>query len=352
MSLLPTAFSVASSLRRRAGAVFSRRSVARFMLVIATARAMRIQLLALTLVAGAAFAYTPKPPDTQSWGQVTADFVAREAQVANDGYFDGHRLKVLDPKRAATFLISYLASDKPPGLRLKAIGALGSLSFQEAIPKLCAIALDETEDPNLRKAALTPGLRYMKHPEAVKTATALAAHESDSVRIGAYWVLSEHGTDEAIEVLAGRLRANEKPLLPQLILALTYSKHPRAGRIVFDLVDFAALPHDKSHLFAYSFAMERYRLPDAQQNMLLLAQEPDQPLSCNYALRYFSSFPREDVTRLLLAYIEADREPSSDFYDTITEFTRSPNISSESKSKLSALIVSGKVRMPTPPEPF
>ena len=86
-------------------------------------------------------------------------------------HYDGRRLKELDPKRAAAFLIPFLAKTQPDGVRVKAIGALGWSSFHEAIPALSAIALDATDNEAIRAQALNPGLRYMKHPEALLTNT-------------------------------------------------------------------------------------------------------------------------------------------------------------------------------------
>lgn len=303
---------------------------------------MRIFFLGLTLVATAALATTYLPPDKRSWEQVTADFTAREAQHANNGEDDGRRLKELDPKRAAAFLIPFLAKSRPYGLRVKAIGALGWSSFQEAISALSAIALDPTDNEEIRTEALNPGLRYMKHPEAVKTASALAADKSVSIRSGAYWVLSAHGTDEAIEVLSARLRGNDTPLLEQLIYALAYSKHRRAGEIIFDSINFPTLLRDEQQLLAYAVAMMQYRIPEAQQNMLIIARQANRPLSCYYALRYFGSFPREDVVPALVAYIEANMSVR-DLYDTVTAFIKGAKVSDESKAKLSAFIANGKV---------
>jgi hypothetical protein len=308
---------------------------------------MRILLLGLLSIAASAFATMHEPPDTRSWEQTTADFVARVGRHANDGYHDGLHLKELDAKRAAAFLIPFLAKNRPYGLRLKAIGALGWSSFHEAIPALSTIALDATDNEEIRAEALNPGLRYMKNPDAVKTATALAADKSVSIRSGAYWVLSGHGTDAAIEVLSARLCASDTPLIEQLIFALTLSKHPRAGKVIFEHVDFSALPHNERHFQAYSIAMEHYRIPEAQQNMLFLAQQPEWPLSCFYALRYFSAFPREDVAPALIAYIEANK-PLTDLYETVSEFIKSPKVGDETKSKLSAFIASGQVKKPEP----
>ena len=282
-------------------------------------------------------------PDTRSWAQVTDDFVAREAQHANEGSRDGCRLKKLDPKRALTFLMPFLAKDRPLGLRVKAIGALGWSSLQDAVPALSVIAKDATESEQVRAMALNPGLRYMKSPEAVKTASSLAADQSKSIRGSAYWVLSDHGTDSAIEVLESRLRSNDRPLLKQLMYALAFSKHPRAGKIVFDLVDFPAIQHDEELLTAYSITMAQYSIAEAQQNMLDVAQQPGRPLSSYYALCYFGSFPSEAVASVLIAYIEADR-PANDLYESVTRFINSPKLTEESRRKLSVFIASGKVK--------
>lgn len=295
----------------------------------------------------AALALSLAPPDTRSWDQVAADFAAREAQSANDGMDDGHRLKELNPKQAVTFLTPFLAKDRPFGLRVKAIGALGWSSFQEAVPALSAIAKDETENESIRAQALNPGLRYMKSADAVATATSLATHKSDYIRGSAYWVLSDHATDSAIEVLSSRLRAKDKPLLGQLVYALYFSKHPKAGRIVFDLVDFTVLKDDQNLLEAYATTMEQYRIPEAQQHMLALAKQPTQSLPSYYALRYFASFPREEVVPALIARIEA-QTGVSDLYESFTEFIKSPAITAESKKKLSGYIASGKVKKPEP----
>jgi hypothetical protein len=77
--------------------------------------------------------------------------------------------------------------------------------------------------------------------------------------------------------------------------------------------------------------------------MLVIAQQPDQPPSAYYALRYFTSFPREDVAPALIAFIEA-RRYANDLYDTVAEFIKSPNVADKTKATLSALITSRKLR--------
>jgi HEAT repeat protein len=283
------------------------------------------------------------PPDTRSWEQVTADFVSREPHLANSsGEGDGRRLKELDPKRAADFLMPFLAKENPQLLRLKAIGALGWSSTKAAIPALSAIANDETEDERVRSDALNPGLIYMKSPAAVKTATTLATHKSIMIRTSAYGVLGRHGTDKAVEVLENLLRANEEPARASLIGALGGSNHRRGGRIVFENCRFAEMLDDEQLLRAYSRAMLKYRIPEAQANMLIVVRQHGHPLSAYYALLYFGSFPREDVVPSLIKYLESDTTVR-ELYETVMRFMKSRRITADSKKKLSALIVAGKV---------
>lgn len=306
---------------------------------------MRTIIFIFLLVAAPAFAERYPPPDTRTWEQVTTDFVARPGTHSGD--FDGSRLEELDPKRAAAFFIPLLAKTQPDRLRVKAIEALGWSSLREAIPALSTIALNAADKDAIRALALNPGLRYMDHPEALKTASALIADPSQSVRSEALWVLSEHGTNEAVELLATRLRANDKPLLDKLMCALYSSKHPRAGKLVFTSVDFSKLPREERYLHAYALTLDAYPVPEAQQNMLVIAQQPKQPLSSYYALRYFRAFPSEDVVPALVAGINANRA-SRNLYETVAAFINSPKISDESKANLSAFIASGKIKKTEP----
>lgn len=153
-----------------------------------------LAVCAIVLLLCSAFARLYPPPDTRSWEETIHDFRAYHAQHAHEGERDGRRLKALDPKRAARFLLPFLSKDHPRGLRVKAVGALGWSAFREAIPSLSAIALDESEDEPLRYEALNPGLCYMRHPEAVRTASIVANDKSLTVRGAAYWVLAHHGS--------------------------------------------------------------------------------------------------------------------------------------------------------------
>ncbi|HEX8311099.1 MAG TPA: hypothetical protein VF614_07270 [Chthoniobacteraceae bacterium] len=231
-------------------------------------------------------------------------------------------------------------------MRVKAIGALGWASFQEAIPALCAIAKDEKEDVLLRRYALCPGLCYTKNAQAEATAISLSTHREVFIRIYAYYVLSHQGTDKAVEVLASRLQA-DKPLIHELISALSRSKHERAGRMVFDLVDFSTVRRDENVLQAYAAAMDRHRIPEAEEHMLALAtQQPTRSREALHALRYFASFPREEVVPGLIAAIDARTGGGEELYEPVMAFINSPKISAESKKKLSACIESGKVTEP------
>jgi HEAT repeat protein len=207
--------------------------------------------------------------------------------------------------------------------------------LHDAIPELSAIALDTTEDAKVREQALYPGLAYMQHPAAIKTASVLASDKLDGVRRRAFWVLANHGTDEAIEVLAGRLRANDKPLLVDLILALRSSRNPRAGRIVFDLVDFSLLPRDEPHLQAYCYAMHDFHIAEARENILFIAQQSEWPYLCSSALDYLSYSPGEDVVPALIAYLQMDK-PVRHLPEMLATYLQSPALTDDSKRKISA----------------
>jgi HEAT repeat protein len=273
---------------------------------------------------------------------VVADFLARDAKPQRDGSREGIRLKALDPERAAEFLIPYLGKEHPADMRFRAMEALGWSALQQAIPALSAIAKDEKEDLLIRAKALNPGLRYMKHAEAEATAAFLSTPDS-AIRGHAYWVLSNHGTDRAVEALESAFKEEAGYGLVNLIHALSSSKHPRAGRIVFEHVEFSAVQNDKDLVSAWAGAMEKYRVPEAQPHMLSLTQKPGNSSPSYFAVRYFGSFPTEVVVPALVDAIE-DKFRFDDLYDCVTAFIKSPEITAASKEKLSAYIASGKVK--------
>ena len=84
--------------------------------------------------------------------------------------------------------------------------------------------------------------------------------------------------------------------------------------------------------------------------MRVIATQPDHPLSAYYALRYFGTFPREDVVPALVAYIEAN-SPVNDLYETVAEFIKSPKVTDESKERLSKFITSDKLKKTGPSIP-
>ena len=308
-----------------------------------------------TAIAAAAVA----SPDKRSWDEVTHDFVTGPADAAMDGGQDGQRLRELDPKRAAAFLLPFLTREQPHGLRLKAIKALGNGSFKEAIPALSAIAMDTTEAEDIRYSALNPGLRYMYHPEAIRTASALVNDKAFQVRSAAFWVLSDNGSDAAVSVLAERLRVKDPQDTIDLINAIAYahSRNPKAGKILFDQYRFRDLVADEKLLIAYASAMSQCRIPDARQMMLEIALYPEEgpmtirPTACDYALGYFESFPCKEVVPVLIESI-AKHPRKDDFFTTVTAFLKSDQIPEADKQKLAALITSGKVQKPEPmPEP-
>ncbi len=309
---------------------------------------LQIALSSLLLVSEVV-AFSAFPPDERSWEEVTADFIKRSGEGFNRT--DGHRLKELDPKRAVEFLMSYLAKDKPERLRLEAIGALGCEAFQEAVPALSAIAKDVSDSEGVRARALNPGLRYVKGPVAFETAAALTTDKSRFVRTSAYFVLSDFRTDQALNVLETRVQSKglSDLELGKLICALWLTEIPRAGQIILSNCDFATLPDDENLLGKYSMAMEHYRISEAQSIMLRIAQKPGCELSTYYALRYFSSFPREDAVPALVAFINGKGPYATEnLFETVTAFSESPVITEKSKNTLRGFLTTGKVKKEVP----
>ncbi len=294
-----------------------------------------------------AFGSTAVPPDTRSWDEVTADFVKdQDVRYSYHGR-DGLRLKEIDPKRAISFLLPFLAKNQPYGLRMKAVGGLGQAAFQEAIPALSEIAKDTAENAYLRSQVLDPGLRHMKSPIAVETALAVMSDKSTIVRTAAYRLLSEHGTDQAINALEKAFQTENISTfeLKVLIGALSGTKDRDAGKTIFSNCDFSTLPNDENLLAAYCRAMLQYRTPEARQTMLLIAQQPDCRISAYYALQYFSSFPSEEVVPALIAFVTGHGDYSHlSLHETVTVFSKAPNITEESRKIFSDLLTSGRVK--------
>ena len=317
----------------------------------------RLLAFAIALVVGTAIAAASRlKPDTRSWEDVTHDFVTGTAGFAMDPSRDGLRLRELDPTRVAAFLLPFLAKDQPRVLRLKAITALGHARAQEAVFALSAIAQDTTEDAEIRYSALNPGLRYMYHPEAIRTASALVNDKAFQVRSAAFWVLSDNGSDAAVSVLAERLRVKDPQDTVDLMNALVYTRNPRAGKILFDQYRFRDLVADEKLLKAYASAMSDCRFPDAREMMLEIALYPEEgpmpirPTARDHALGYFESFPCKEVVPVLIEAI-AKHPRKDDFFTTVTAFVKSDQIPEADKQKLTALITSGKGQKPELPMP-
>lgn len=302
----------------------------------------RWSLIALLSLSGGeiALAISYAPPDERSWDEVVATFTLVDPEQPN-GERDGSRLKELDPKRAASFIIPFLSKSQPRLLRIKAITACG-VGLQECVPALSAIARDPSEEEWLRSQALNFGLRNVQHPDAIRTAIDLVEDKSLQVRRSAYWVLAEHGTDEAVAVLVKRLRAKDLPLTRDLIYTFLTSKRPDASKIVFENCVLKDLPPDA--LGAYAEVMRTSFFPPAEEAMFSLLPGADWPLQAR-VLAYFSAFPREDVVPYLIKHIETDRfGKNGTAAETVATFLESPKISAESKGKLRALQAAGKVR--------
>jgi hypothetical protein len=160
-------------------------------------------------------------------------------------------------------------------------------------------------------------------------------------------VLSDLRNDQALNILETRIQSKDLSNfeLAELISALWATKMPRAGQIILSNCNFSTLPDDEDLLKKYSIAMEHYRIPGAQPTMLRIAQKADWEFSTYYALRYFSSFPREDAVSAFIAFTNGQGGYAHlSLFDTVTAFTESSAITEESKKTLRGYLATGKVK--------
>ena len=256
----------------------------------------------LSFLAQSAFATSFAVPSTdeRTWDEVV---VHLQSPVVPGRWYaseDGKRLKELDEPCAAAFLMSLLGTPH----RANAMEALGWGVFKEAIPALAAIALDKKAEN--RVLALNPGLRYMNDQRAIDTAKTLSTDDEPAVREAAYWVLSGHGTDEAVTTLQKRLKEGDAQKTSELIYALNFSKHPRAGDIVFENSRWPKVINDESTLRAYALTMTNYSVVRASDRMLSV-MENENSLIRFYALRYFGKFPRQEAAEAILRLATAKK---------------------------------------------
>jgi len=101
--------------------------------------------------------------------------------------------------------------------------------------------------------------------------------------------------------------------------------------------------NDTGLLQAYTAIMDRYRVPDALNNMMSLVRHSD-PIVRLHALQYFAGFPRAEVAGALIEFAEEGGWWRNDLYVVVSAFIGSPAISAEDRAKLSALLASGKVQ--------
>lgn len=272
--------------------------------------------------------------DTRTWEEVVASF--GQPRDYWDERDNGWRLKALDEERASDFLLPLLQQNNR---RYAAIDALGWGAFRQAIPALSAIALDEKEDPGWRVNALNPGLRYMQDSRAVKTAQLLVHHKEVPIRHAAYWVLSQHGTPEAVGTLKKLLEEGAKGEIGPLINALYHSQRPEVGEIVFESSKWEQVTQDKGASLGYASVMAKYPVERASDQMLALLQSEDS-LTRHYATMYFSHFPRQEAAEATLGLVGNGGLPHADteIQKAIKALSKSEVISGEVREKLRALI--------------
>ncbi len=271
--------------------------------------------------------------DTRSWDEAVQLFTSSSPSL--DIEYVGRKLKEVDEKKAAAYLIPLLATNQTAQLRKRAITAISGGAIKAAVPELIAIALDTNEAVDVRYAALNPGLRYMGDDRAVKTAKQLLHDPNGLIRIGSYCVLSGNPSDESVEALKNSLATCEPDHRYHLIWALCHTGRPETARIVFENCPLDWIANDDVAR-AYCGIMTRYAFSRAQENILKLIPRNDGSVLYE-ALAYFEHFPRSEAAKYLMTYLGDEKRVlfgRLQTYPLLWSFYSSPKISAEIKAKL------------------
>ena len=235
------------------------------------------------------------PPDERTWDEAFA--AISTTNLHHYGDRDAARLKQLDKDRTIELLLSWLPKAQPDYLRNRAVRCLGYNAFSEAIPQIEAIVRNPMETPDLRCLALNIGLRYMRVPKALDIAKDFVKNENPQMRIGAYWVLSDYGNEEAWLVLR-RALTTDMELQHELVYALHKSGDPQAGQCVYRAIAPESVLRDVELAWRYALVMKEHRILMAASVLAPLA-ESSHKMTKRYVTEFFAQHPTaavEEVT--------------------------------------------------------
>lgn len=276
------------------------------------------------------------PPDVRTWDQVVADFTTTQPINRWDGSKDGARLKKLDAERAVAIFLPFLSEQHPLEMRLKAIHALGRPDFPAALDPLIRLAEDQSQPAELRTAALNPGLRYQKNPLAERVGISLASDPDPKIRRAARGVVSQHGTDEGVELLVALLETAAENEKASLLFGLKNTKNPLAGTRVYATYRLGPTAQT-DQLRAYTSVLLTYEVKAAKADMLSLIDHADSIVAIN-ALNYFKDQPAEEVASHLIGFVKARPVFGSSLREMALNYVVSKELGSASRLVLSQML--------------
>jgi hypothetical protein len=273
------------------------------------------------------------PPRTWTWEEITQDFATLAPDRSDFSERDGALMKNLNPAGTLTFLLPFLAKDRPQGVRLNALYALRAAALPESARVVEGIALDLTEDPRVRYSALWPFLTKFDKTRAADIGLTCLRDKERTVRLGAYWLVGQTGGTAVIDALKERffLAAEEKQLALQ---ALGNTKDPAAIKFLVEHSPIDHLRSDKDWRDNFVRAMAATPIAEAQPTMLALMNEGDHLLRAQ-ALPYFRALPSAEVGPCIVDYFNDPKTRRGlKTYADVWFFANSPALTEESKEPL------------------
>ena len=115
------------------------------------------------------------------------------------------------------------------------------------------------------------------------------AHKNPGMRLGAYWVLSDYGNEEAWSVLRKALTTDSE-LMHELVYALHKSGDPEAGQVVYNAIAAGTLQGNPELAWRYALVMKDHNITSAAPVVAVLIDSSDK-MTRRYAADFFVQHP-------------------------------------------------------------
>ena len=278
-----------------------------------------------------------RAPANKTWEEVTAHFASLRADQMLESRIDGALLREISPERTLSFLAGFLSKDQPQAMRVHALCALGAAAIPESAAIVESLALDRTEDPKVRHAALWPTLAKFDKDRARAIGISCLRDPERTVRLGAYSLLGNVGGNAAVAALQRQFLTNADR--ERAAVALGSTKEPSAIKFLVKHSPLEELRRNRDRRDAFVHAMATTPTRDALRVMTDLADGADCYL-IQQALPYFRAFHSPEIGPDLVAYFEdgaARRRRLPDYHD-LWFFANSRALGADSTARLRALV--------------